>query len=153
MTNNRIARARALVKTGAVKVARRKEGKQRAWTMPSTSHLGSWYEVFMSADYRPTGNSTRVVRASFWCNRRWAVGAGQEPGMARCDGNQRTVCYHCLAALVKLARAKRKVVQFVDSAEKAHKLARLGVVIELVGEGQVAPKVWAILKKKGKRRK
>ena len=153
MTTDRSAKARALVATGAIRVARRKNGKQRAWTMPSGSQLGSWYEVHMKARYVPTGNDVRVVRVSFWCNRRWAAGPGEEPGMAKCEGNQRTVCYHSIAALVKSARERRKVVQFVGSRAKAGRLSRMGHVLELVGEGQREPKIWAVLKRRGKRRK
>ena len=154
MLADRVKRARGLVDAGVVKVSRRsKGGRARAWTMPSSSHLASWYEVFMKPTYVQTGNGDKLVRASFWCNRRWPVRPGQEPGMEKCQGNQRTVCYHCLAALVKAAKELRRTVQFVDTREKAQALSRLGVVVEMCGEGQPQAKVWAVMRKRAKRSK
>jgi len=144
---NRVKRARAVVGAGMVEILRRKGNRQRAWRMPSASTLGSWYEVF--ALFKRNGNS---VRASFLCNRCHPDLIGADPAMRKCEGNQRTVCYHCLAAMVKLAKGRRMTVQFVDSREKAQALSRMGTVVEMHGEGQPNPKVWAVMKKRSKRR-
>jgi len=143
---DRVARARAVVDAGMVEVLRRSGNRQRAWRMPSASTLGSWHEVY--ALFMRNGGA---VKASFLCNRCWANGVGAEPAMEKCEGNRRTVCYHCLAAMVKLAKGKRMTVQFVDTREKAQALARLGTVVEMHGEGQPNPSVWAVMRKKGRK--
>lgn len=144
--SDRVARARAVVDAGMVEVLRRKAGRQRAWRMPSASALGSWHEVF--ALFMRNGGS---VRASFLCNLCRPEVNGGEPPMQKCEGNQRTVCYHCLAAMVKLAKGRRMTVQFVDAREKAQRLARLGTVVEMHGEGQPNPSVWAVMRKRGRK--
>jgi len=146
---SRVKRARAMVDLGAVSILRKKKGnRQRAWRMPSASVMGSWYEVFAKfvAD-------NGIVRAWFFCNRCHPDDVTPVPLMEKCDGNRNTVCYHCLAAMVKLAKGRRMTVQFVDSRRKAQALVRLGTVVEMCGEGQVKPKVWAVMKKRGRRRK
>ncbi|TEU12796.1 MAG: hypothetical protein E3J25_06670 [Anaerolineales bacterium] len=144
---NRVKRARAVVDADMVGILRRSGNRQRAWRMPSASALGSWYEVF--ALFKRNGDS---VRASFLCNRCHPDLVGVDPAMYKCEGNQRTVCYHCLAAMVKLAKGRRMTVQFVDSRKKAHALSRLGTVVEMHGEGQPKAKVWAVMRKRGRRR-
>jgi len=160
---SRVKRARAMVDLGAVSVLRKKKGnRQRAWRMPSASVMGSWYEVFAKfvAD-------NGIVRAWFFCNHIHPWGdcepdssptlptelGGNYASMEKCDGNRNTVCYHCLAAMVKLAKGRRMTVQFVDSRRKAQALARLGTVVEMCGEGQVKPKVWAVMRKRGRKRR
>lgn len=144
--SERIARARAIVDAEMIEVLRRYGGRQRAWRMPSVSNLGSWHEVF--ALFVRNGGS---VRASFFCNRCQVPVNADVPPMQKCEGNQRTVCYHCLAAMVKLAKGKRMTVQFVDTREKAQRLARLGTVVEMHGEGQPNPSVWAVMRKRGRK--
>jgi len=143
---NRVARARAVVDAGMVEILRRKGNRQRAWRMPSASSLGSWHEVF--ALFKRNGGA---VRASFLCNLCQPPVNEDVLAMQKCQGNQRTVCYHCLAAMVKLAKGRRMTVQFVESREKAQALARLGTVVEMHGEGQPNPSVWAVMRKRRRR--
>jgi len=44
-------------------------------------------------------------------------------------------------------------VQFVGSREKAQVLARLGIVVEMHGEGQPNPSVWAVMRRRGGRKR
>jgi len=150
--SDRVKRARAMVDAGMVAIIRRKrvngKRRQRGWSMPSASELGDWHEVYALLE-RHGG----AVRGSFLCNRCYQDPFS--PGrivMKKCEGNQRTVCYHCLAAMVKLAKGRRMTVQFVDSRKKAQALSRMGTVVEMHGEGQPKPKVWAVMKKRGRRK-
>jgi len=150
--SSRVKRARAVVDAGMVEIIRRKSTEsgrkvQRGWRMPSASELGSWHEVYVLLEWHGD-----AVRGSFLCNRCYRDGtAPGGNGMSKCEGNQRTVCYHCLAAMVKLAKGRRMTVQFVDSRKKAQALSRLGTVVEMHGEGQSKAKVWAVMRKRGRR--
>ncbi len=145
---DRVKRARAVVDAGMVGILHRSGNRQRAWEMPSATVLGSWYEV--RALFERDGDS---VYASFVCHRCHPDVVSVDPDVdEKCEGNQRTVCYHCLAAMVKLAKGRRMTVQFVDSREKAQALSRLGTVVEMYGEGQPKAKVWAVMRKRGRRR-
>jgi hypothetical protein len=150
--SDRVKRARALVDADMVRIIRRKRvngtRRQRGWSMPSASELGSWHEVYVL--FKRDGDA---LRASFLCNRRYRNDTAPDGnGMEKCEGNRHTVCYHCLAAMVKLAKGRRMTVQFVDSRKKAQALARLGTVVEMHGEGQPKAKVWAVMKKRGRKR-
>jgi hypothetical protein len=150
---DRVKRARALVDAGMVAIVRRKrvngKKRQRGWSMPSASELGSWHEVYALLERHGD-----AVRGSFVCNRRYRNDTAPDGnGMQKCEGNTRTVCYHCLAAMVKLAKGRRMTVQFVDSRAKAQALSRMGTVVEMHGEGQAEPKVWAVMKKRRKARR
>jgi len=142
---SRVKRARAVVDAGMVEVLRRKGNRQRAWRMPSASVMGSWYEVFTKLTC-----DNGVVKAHFFCNRCYVAPDGN--GMSKCEGNRNTVCYHCLAAMVKLAKGRRMTVQFLSSRKKALALFRMGTVVEMHGEGQSQPRVWAVMKKRGRRK-
>jgi len=143
---DRVARARAVVDADMIEVMRRSGNRQRAWRMPSASTLGSWHEVY--ALFMRNGGP---VKASFLCNLCQPPVNADAPPMQKCEGNQRTVCYHALAAMVKLAKGRRMTVQFVDTREKAQALARLGTVVEMHGEGQPNPSVWAIMRRRKRR--
>lgn len=74
--------------------------------------------------------------------------AGAQMEQPNCEGNQRTICYHCLAALIFAACQKQKQLTLFDDFSSAVNYSNLGGQLIKVESAQGGKHCWAVSKDK-----
>lgn len=108
-----------------------RDGKSQAKVVGVPGHEGKRYQVIICRD---SGLSVE-------CNQDTPI------GIVPCKGNSKSICYHCLAAIIKAASEKNQEVAFCDSYTKASKLLQVkkaGVIVKLTS-WQSKKEVWLVV--------
>lgn len=80
-----------------------------------------------------------------WCPGGWA---SRTSGYIPCKGNEHSVCYHSLAALLVAAESRDSTVSFCATEDDANQLARLGGVVTFVTNHAHTAKLWMVVQRR-----
>lgn len=144
---SRVTKARQqvenVVPNGAYKMKRR-------YGMRSLSNSANFYSVVLEFTGKNNIEDITLLVLNTTCQSQkrdnWKH---SENGLCNCKGNEKTVCYHSMAAIIKAAELKNQTVVFFDNFSQALNYSKLGGKLVKVQSTQGNKKHgWIVVKEK-----